>query len=212
MVTTLAISRHCNSLAEVRARFGVKFNPDVSFFSEWYQNLPTLTEQELQRCDRIKQQYLYHRDHGHIGEGLVNQIVISPLLDIAGFYDSPFEVKTEQPVQIEAVKIEADDEIIYRGRIDTLVIHKKLWVLVIESKGTSFNIEEGMAQALIYMLSNNSQPTYGFISNGGFSIFVKATKDGQYIFSDEFSVYRRRNELYGVLGTMKNIAQSLILI
>jgi hypothetical protein len=208
MATTLAISRHCNSLAEVRARFGVTPTTDESFFPEWHQNLPALTNSEKERCDRIKQQYLYHRDNGHIGEGLVNQIVIAPLLDMAKFYDPPFDIQSEYPVQIEAIKMAGDEEIIYRGRIDTFVIHKKLWVLVIESKGTSFNIEEGMAQALIYMLSNKAQPTYGFISNGGFSIFVKSTKDAQYIFSDEFSLYRRHNELYGVLGAMKNIAQS----
>ncbi|PZU98833.1 MAG: type I restriction endonuclease subunit R [Pseudanabaena sp.] len=219
MTATFAISKHCNSLAEVRARFKVELTNDESFFSEWHEDLPDVTEAEKERCDRIKYQYLYHRDNGNIAEGLINQIVIAPLLEMAKFYDPPFDIRAEYPVEIEHIEVNENSEnsetleTVYRGRIDTLVIHKKLWILVIESKGTSFNIEEGMAQALTYMLAspNQSQPTYGLISNGGFSIFVKAStsKPAKYLFSDEFSIYRRRNELCDVLSVLKKLAQQL---
>jgi hypothetical protein len=215
MVSTLAISKHVNSLLEVETRFSAQQANGDRFFTEWYENLPELTETEKEHCDRIKDRYLYHRHYGHINEGLVNQIVITPLLEMANFYDPPFDIRSEYPVQIEFVgsdEEEEEAEIIYRGRIDTIVINKKLWVLVIESKGTSFNVEEGMAQALTYMLAspNRDRPTYGFISNGGSSIFVKATNTpAQYIFSDDFSLYRRQNELYGVLSTLKNIAKTI---
>jgi len=84
--------------------------------------------------------------------------------------------------------------------------------MVIESKETSFNVEEGMAQALTYMLDspNQSQPTYGLISNGGFSIFVKVLKSEiyRYQFSNDFSLYNRNfNELYDVLRVLKKLAQ-----
>jgi len=208
MVTTLAISQHINSLAEVRERFAAIRAIDARFFTEWYEDLPELIDQEKEHCDRIKERYLYHRDRGNIGEGLVNQIAIAPLLEMAKFYDPPFDIRAEYPVQLE----NEEDEIIYRGRIDTLVIHKKLWVLVIESKGKSLSIESGMAQALTYMLDspNQSQPTYGLISNGGFSIFVKATKGEivQYQFSNDFSLYNQNiNELWDVLRILKKIAQ-----
>jgi hypothetical protein len=57
---------------------------------------------------------------------------------------------------------------------------------------------------------NQSQPTYGFISNGGFSIFLKVMKSEvtQYQFSNDFSLYNRRtNELLSVLQILKNISQ-----
>jgi type I site-specific restriction endonuclease len=133
---------------------------------------------------------------------------------MAKFYDPPFDIRSEYPVQIESIEFDVDEneQTIYQGRIDTLVIHKKLWVLVIESKGQSFSIESGMAQALTYMMSspNQLQSTYGFISNGGFSIFLKVTQAEvfQYQFSNDFSLYNRNaNEFLTVLQILKKIAQ-----
>jgi hypothetical protein len=212
MVTTLAISKYVNSLLEVETKFSVQQSLSDRFFSEWYEDLPELTEVEKERCDLLKERYLYHRHHGHISEGLVNQIAIAPLLEMASFYDPPFDIRAEYPIQLESIEFDENEETIYQGRIDTLVIHKKLWVLVIESKGQAFSIESGMAQALAYMLDspNQSQPTYGFISNGGFSIFLKVMKGEvtQYQFSNDFSLYNRRtNELLSVLQILKKISQ-----
>ena len=140
MVSTLAISKHINSLLEVETRFSAQQANSDRFFTEWQENLPELTESEKAHCDRIKERYLYHRHYGHINEGLVNQIVIAPLLEMANFYDPPFDICSEYPVQIELAQPDEDAEdaeVIYRGRIDTIVIHKKLWVLVVESTGTS---------------------------------------------------------------------------
>jgi hypothetical protein len=212
MVTTLAISKYVNSLLEVETKFSAQQAISDRFFSEWDEDLPELTEVEKERCNLLKERYLYHRHHGHISEGLVNQIAIAPLLEMAGFYDPPFDIRAEYPVQLESIEFDENEETIYQGRIDTLVIHKKLWVLVIESKGQAFSIESGMAQALTYMLDspNQSQPTYGFISNGGFSIFLKVMKGEvtQYQFSNDFSLYNRRtNELLSVLQILKKISQ-----
>lgn len=214
MVTTLAISKYVNSLLEVETKFSVQQSLSDRFFSEWYEDLPELTEAEKERCDLLKERYLYHRHHGHISEGLVNQIAIAPLLEMASFYDPPFDIRAEYPVQLESIEFDENEETVYQGRIDTLVIHKKLWVLVIESKGQAFSIESGMAQALTYMLDspNQSQPTYGFISNGGFSIFLKVVKGEvrQYQFSNDFSLYNRRtNELLSVLQILKKISRLL---
>ena len=212
MATTLAISKYVNSLLEVEARFSARQNNNDRFFTEWYEDLPDLSVTEKEHCDRIKERYFYHRHRGHIGKGIINQIAITPLLEMAGFYDPPFDIASEYPVQIESVEVEEEKEVIYRGRIDTLVIQQNLWVLVIESKGKSFSVEAGMAQALTYMLNspNLSQPTYGFISSGSFSIFVKALKGviAEYQFSNDFSLYNRKeNELYDVLCVLKKIAQ-----
>jgi hypothetical protein len=148
MTTTLAISKHVNSLQEIETKFSAQQTTSDGFFTEWYEDLPEITELEKERCDRIKERYLYHRHRGHIGEGIVNQIVITPLLEMAKLYDPPFDIESEYPVQIEETEIEEDQEVIYQGKIDTLVIQDSLWVLVIETKGKSFSIEAGMAQAL----------------------------------------------------------------
>jgi predicted type IV restriction endonuclease len=210
MITTLAISKHVNSLQEIETKFSAQQTTSDDFFTEWYEDLPEITELEKERCDRIKERYLYHR--GHIDEGIVNQIVITPLLKMAKLYDPPFDIESEYPVQIEETEIEEDQEVIYQGKVDTLVIQDSLWVLVIETKRKSFSIEAGMAQALTYMLvsPNQSRPTYGLVSNGGFSIFVKALQDKiiQYQFSNDFSLYNQKdNELFDVLRILKKISQ-----
>jgi hypothetical protein len=212
MTTTLAISKHVNSLQEIETKFSAQQTTSDGFFAEWHKDLPEITDSEKERCDRIKERYLYHRHRGHIGEGIVNQIVITPLLEMAKLYDPPFDIESEYPVQIEEIEIEEDQEVIYQGKIDTLVIQDSLWVLVIETKGKSFSIEAGMAQALTYMLvsPNQSRPTYGLVSNGGFSIFVKALQDKiiQYQFSNDFSLYNQKNnELFDVLRILKKISQ-----
>ena len=55
--------------------------------------------------------------------------ILSPLLDLAGFYSSQFAIADEESIEITA----NDGETIYRGRIDILVIQQSLWILVIES-------------------------------------------------------------------------------
>ncbi|MEP0789959.1 MULTISPECIES: hypothetical protein [Cyanophyceae] len=61
-------------------------------------------------------------------------MVLSPLLELGGFYDYPFTRSAEPTVQISV----EDKEEIYRGRIDVLVLQEQLWVLVVESKRTNF--------------------------------------------------------------------------
>jgi hypothetical protein len=62
---------------------------------------------------------------------------VSPLLDLAGFYQFPFLVKAEVSTSIE-VADEANAMAI-QGRIDILVIQDSFWVLVIESKPARLN-------------------------------------------------------------------------
>jgi hypothetical protein len=105
MTITLAVSKHVNSLQEIETKFSAQQNTSDGFFTEWYEDLPEITDLEKERCDRIKERYLYHRHRGHIGEGIVNQIVITPLLEMAKLYDPPFDIESEYPVQIEETEI-----------------------------------------------------------------------------------------------------------
>jgi hypothetical protein len=202
MTPVLAITDYIDSLVELESRLGLICNDDPEFFTEWLTDLPDLDANEQQRLDLIRRRYLYHRQYGHLLEGAVNFIVISPLLELAGFYDPPFHLRSEASVRLE---IEDEDEQVYRGRIDGLIVQDHLWIILVESKRTSFSVEVALPQALAYMSANPSdRPTFGLVSNGAYSIFVKLAHK-QYSFSDDFSLNNRQNELYRVLQVLHRL-------
>ena len=137
MLQTLAISEHLKTLVEVETTFGIKPSSDRSFFTEWSEGLPELTEEEIARLNLFKQRYLYHRKHGAIAEGAVNFMIMSPLLEMAGFYDPPYLLQSEVSVNIEV----EDLDMVYRGRIDALVLQERLWVVLLQSKRSTFNFD-----------------------------------------------------------------------
>ena len=207
MVQLLAVTDYINSLAEAERVYGVAASLKAySFFPEWTSPLEALSVAEQERLDLIKQRYLYHRQHGHLLENAVNFLVIAPLLEMAGFYDPPFLLRSEASVRFE---FEDETRKIYQGRIDALIVQESLWIVLVESKRTSFNVTTALPQALAYMASSSQkQPKFGLVSNGERSIFLKLYQ-GEYAFSDDFLLNRRRNELWDVLqilNRLKNIA------
>lgn len=209
MVQSLAISKTITSLADVEDRFNLTPTQNPQFFLEWFQDLPELTNDEMRSLDRIQQRFLRHRRLGKVAEGMVNLLLVSPLLEMAGFFDEPFLISTEPQVEI---LIEDRDELL-RGRIDTLVIHQRLWVLVVESK-RSISFEAAITQALTYMMGNPQpeKPVYGLVTDGSLSMFIKLLKQDspQYDFSDTFSLLlRRQNKLYEMLRVMKRIGGAI---
>lgn len=205
MTQVLAITDYdyIDSLAEAEAQFNIARNDNPLFFTEWSNNLPALSPEEQQRLDLIKQRYLYHRQYGHMLEGAVNFIVIAPLLEMAGFYDPPFHLRSEASIRLN---LEDKDEKVYQGRIDSLILQERLWVILVESKRTSFSAEVALPQAIAYMVSNpqREQASFGLVSNGASSIFIKL-EGAQYGFSDELSLNRRQNELYTVLQVLNRL-------
>lgn len=207
MVQTLPIAKTITSIAELRRRFNLTATKNDQFFTEWYQNLPELTDEEKASLDRIYQRYLRHRERSRLAEGTVNLLLISPLLELAGFYDEPFFISTEAQVEIT---LEDRDELL-RGRIDTLVIQEELWVLVVESK-QSISMTAGIPQALTYMMGNPhpEKPVYGMVTDGDLFMFIKLLKEEppQYDFSDTFSLFLlRQNKLYDILRVLKRIGE-----
>ncbi|MEO0490112.1 MAG: type I restriction endonuclease, partial [Cyanobacteria bacterium J06659_2] len=196
MVQPLAVTEYITSLAEAERIYGMTASSDPNFFSEWTAPLNPLTHAEQARFDLLKRRYLYHRQHGHLLENAVNFLVISPLLELAGFYDPPFLLRSEVSVQFEWAD---NNEQVYQGRIDALIVQRNLWIVLVEAKRTSFNMTTALPQALAYMASGTQEGSkFGLVSNGEYSIFVKLDQ-GQYAFSDDFSLTRRRNELWDVL-------------
>jgi hypothetical protein len=162
---------------------------------------------EKQQLDRVKASYFNLAERPML-ETTVKMVVLSPLLDMANFYLSPFSIVAEEEVHISF----EDDGTIVRGRIDVLVVQNQLWILVIESKRPRFSLEEGLPQALAYMLANpnTDRPTFALVTNGSNFIFIKLSKQGtpQYATSYEFTL-RRGDDLYTVLKILKRLAQLL---
>ncbi|AFY35296.1 type I restriction endonuclease [Calothrix sp. PCC 7507] len=196
-------------LAYLEERFGLQQTDSAGFFTEWLDAIPEITDLEKQYLDRVRTNFLRLVKRPPILENAVKMIVLSPLLDFAGFYNDPFLVATEESIEIA---LEDKGEIV-RGRIDILVIQEQLWLLVIESKRASFSLLEAIPQALAYMLANPhpEQPVFGLVTNGSHFLFLKLNKSNvpQYALSDEFTLLRRENELYQVLRILKNLSQVL---
>ncbi|MDB9309870.1 restriction endonuclease subunit R [Aphanizomenon sp. CS-733/32] len=196
-------------IADLEARFGLEQTDNETFFPEWWENLPEISELEKQYLDKVKLHFLRLVKHPPLSEETVKLVVLSPLLSLAGFYDEPFLIRSKSSIEI-AVE---DAEEIIRGRIDVLVIQQQLWLLVIESKRPTFSVLEAIPQALTYMLANPqpTKPVFGLVMNGSDFIFLKLSQinQSQYALSDQFTLLKRENELYQVFRILKKLGQIL---
>lgn len=132
------------NLIDLKEKFGLKLSDERQFFTEWLEHLPEIADLEKQYLDRVKVNYLNLVEHRPISEEMVKMVVLSPLLDLAGFYRPPFYVETETSVEISA----EDEGEIVKGRIDVLVLNQQFWLLVIESKQAGFSLITAIPQAL----------------------------------------------------------------
>jgi hypothetical protein len=209
-----AITRRITTLKKAEVQFNLLPTTDVNFFPEWREDLPTITEIEKTVLDRIRDRYCYHRASGNLAESLVNLVVLSPLLELAGFYDVPFQIKGEVPIEVSVISpISETESELLRGRLNFLVVSNQLWIVVLESKGTELNLDIAIPQTLAYMMANpqSEYPTFAMITNGGEFFFIKVIKQGtpQYDISRIFSHLSLNNEFYEVLRILKKISNSL---
>lgn len=131
------------TLYEIEEKFNLQMVEDEEFFPEWQEDLPEVTEVEKQWLDRVKADFLSLRKYP-LHKEIVKMVVLSPLLSLAGFFHYPFRPEAE-------VKVTAEDEgEIVRGKIDVLILHRQLWVAVIEAKNKQFSVGEALPQALFY--------------------------------------------------------------
>jgi hypothetical protein len=192
------------SLRTLQQDFGLFKATADSFFREWQINLPALTEAEILALKHIRQNFAYQLEWGQLSENLVKMIVLSPLLDLAGFYQSKLRVQDETSVEF-AVE---DQDVLYRGKIDVLVCNEKLWILVIESKHARFSLINAIPQCLAYMLANpnGEAPLYGLVTNGSNFRFLKLqnSQPPEYGLSDEL-LFDRNGDFEQVLRVLKKL-------
>jgi predicted type IV restriction endonuclease len=194
------------SLYDLEEQFGLQLTDD-QFFTEWSSELATVSAPEKQSLERVRSNYLNLNKGRPMSEEAVKMVVLSPLLDLAGFYQPPFEIETETPINISA----EDDGAIVKGNIDVLIVQRQFWILVIESKNTKFDVMTALPQALAYMLDDpkGDRPTFGLLVNGREFVFVKLTKEGtpKYSLSRAFSIFKPEHDLYEVLHLLKYIGE-----
>ena len=197
------------TLYDLEDKLGLQLTVDTHFFQEWSQNLLPLTDAEKQSLKRVTSNYFNLTKRRIMSEEAVKMVVLSPLLDLAGFYQPPFEIETETSIEIAA----EDEGAIVKGSIDVLVIQKRFWVLVIEAKSTKFDVLMALPQALAYMLSdpNPKQHTFGLLVNGREFVFIKVIQQNQLQYARSYALsIEREDELYQFLSVLKRLGQLVI--
>lgn len=195
------------NIIDIEQKFGLTQADDHHFFSEWYENIPQISDLEKQVLDRVKSNYLNLVKHREISENMVKLVVLGPLLTWTDFYNLPFDVIDEQSME---VTVKDQDEVV-RGRLDIIVLKDHLWLLVIESKHAGLSLLNGIPQALAYMVANPQpeRPIFGLVTNGSELVFIKLAQQNtpKYALSEPFSLLKRENELYTVLSILKKLSQ-----
>jgi Type I restriction enzyme R protein N terminus (HSDR_N) len=219
MVNILTISEDITNLRQVEEKLGLTLSEDRHFFTEWMDDLAELTELEKARLEQIRKNYLYQISDGYLLEETIKMIILSPLLELAGFYQTPYKFRAEVSVEVQT---QGDDDEILRGRIDALVLQNKLWIILIEAKKTTFDLELAIPQTLAYMSANpqveksltekslTDKPVFGMVTNGSSYLFIK-TKGKQYGISDLFSTRSPyQNNLNQVIKILKHLGTLII--
>jgi hypothetical protein len=185
MATVLTITESIKTLGQIQEKLGI-----------------LLSDGDRSRLDRIRQNYLYQSTDGLLLEETIKMVLLSPLLELAGFYQAPYKFRAEVSVEVSAI---GENEEVLRGRIDALVLQNRLWIVLIESKKAIFDLELALPQTLAYMAANPqpSNPLFGMITNGSSYLFVKLLGQ-RYGTSDLFATRsQHRNNLYEVLEILK---------
>ncbi|NJN09625.1 MAG: type I restriction endonuclease subunit R [Richelia sp. RM1_1_1] len=208
---TLAVTDKIKSFKDLRRNFNLAQFKDPTFFSELSQDLQELTQEEKSGIGKIKKRFDYHREDGFLLEGTVNLLVVSPLLELAGFLDEPYQIRSPFGVEI----VINDTVEILKGFIDTLVVNDNLWVLSLESKRSAIPVGVALPQLFAYMLAQPRQGNlaFGVATNGDEFIFLKldfSTGQPAYGFSRAYSLLPVNHELDVVLKILKSLGNAVI--
>jgi predicted type IV restriction endonuclease len=171
-----------------------------------------LSNFEQQSLERLRSNYENIIETSPLEE-VVKLVVVAPLLDLAGFYQPPFAIRTEVSTKLVA----AEGNQVFTGSIDVLVVKQRFWVLVVESKQSRFDVTSGIPQALVYMLSQpqNAQlpehsERFGMVTNGREVVFLRLspTQPPTYTQSQIFQVLES-SDLTAILQGLKVIGSQI---
>ena len=211
---TTTIQAKTLSLYELEQKFNLTLAVTEPASAPWKQEQSQLTQLEEQVLAHITSNYNNQMRYFPFSEELVKMVVLSPLLDLAGFYGRNFRLVTEEPVEI---LLQEQDELI-KGRIDVLIVQERFWILAIESKRVQLDVMVALPQLLFYLLNSPANsPVHpfkplGLMTNGREFVFAQVLKaepnPPQYICSDAFSI-NRPQEFQSVLNSLKRLTPLL---
>ncbi|MDI9637804.1 restriction endonuclease subunit R [Oscillatoria amoena NRMC-F 0135] len=192
------------SLGDLVQQFGLVMTREAQFFSEWVEASAEISDEEIRTLERVRSNFENLLMTSPLPEAAVKMVILSPLLDLAGFYQPPFQVKTEVGTQIRSSEA---DGIVVTGQIDVLVILNALWVIAIESKTSRFSLTAAIAQSLSYLLACPQSECFGLMTNGSDFVFLKLNREKTptYSTSRVFSLLAPGNELIDVLRILKDL-------
>jgi hypothetical protein len=210
VMVAVAISEEIKTLGQVQDKLGISLTEDARFFEEWMGVSGSVGEADRSRLDQVRRNFLYQSSDGVLLEETIKMIILSPLLELAGFYQAPFRFRAEVSVAVEAI---GEKDEVLRGRIDGLVLQERLWVVLIEAKRTTFDLELALPQTLSYMAAAperdpafatlRDRPVFGMVTNGASYLFVKLM-GAEYGVSDLFGTRSpHRNNLVEVLEILR---------
>ena len=201
------IPPHEITLEQLTELFRLTITHDDQFFPEWLDNLPELSDFEKHQLDRVKRNYLGLVERHTLSENLVKMVVVEHLLDLADFYLPPFDIKDEKSLELAVL----DEDIVIRGRLDFLIFKNQIWFAIVESKNAVISIRAAIPQTLAYMLNNPQpdKPIFALLTNGDNFAFIKLMHQDspKYALSEQYTLWKRENELYKVLSILKKLGQ-----
>jgi len=148
-------------LFNMTERVGESFNASLI--------LEPITPFEQQEISQIRDDFLPYLAARKVSEGQVKFLVLAPLLRLAGFYQTPINIRLEE--NIAEIVIEDEDTVI-KGRMDILTVNTSqdpyFWALVIESKNSLVDVFAGLPQLLSYVFKQLEQQSavWGLVTNG----------------------------------------------
>jgi len=187
-------------------------NPVIADFTPLL-TLDPLTEFEQQKLDEIGENFWCYFREGRILEGEVKFLFLAPLMWLSGFYHPNIRITLEEGIATLEVQ---DNDIQIKGRMDILAARRvqtdqtALWILLIESKRTRFNVTEGLPQLLTYAYSclDRQDAVWGLTTNGQSYQFVYIQKGNPPIYQllPDLSLMRP-DQTRQLLQVMKAICQ-----
>lgn len=193
-------------LSHLIDRFGLQLVKEDSFFPEWQEDLPALSEADKLLLARIRQAYFNLVDNVPCLGRPVQTVVVSPLLFLANFFTPPFKVKEEGTISIEV----EDDGIIFQGRLVIWSLTDRFKLMIVESEKLAFSVNVGLGQMLAFMISRlePNKPVYGLMAAASTFVFLKLVQEDnipRYATTGQFSLWSDDDELYKVFQIVKRL-------
>ena len=150
-------------------------------FTDFF-SLEPLSELEQQEILKIRTDFRRYLSAGKASEEIVNFLVLSRLMRLAGFFDIPIVLTMEDSIAIEV----EDGDTLIKGRLDVLAVNQpdaevaaaQFWILVVEAKNSAIDPWAGLPQLLTYAYKSLQQQSsvWGLTTNGRNYQFVYLTR------------------------------------